>query len=92
MGTPVWSLVAKPLSCEECALERHIIRLTYWCGVVCVVLALVARVLDPLGITPGLISQKLQSVGYNTFLDGAFISFTAEIATFIYASAKTRSN
>jgi len=92
MVTPVLSLVANPLSCEECALERRIIRFTYWCGIVCVVLALVARVLDPLGITLSLISQKLYSVGYNTFLDGAFISFTAEIATFIYAGAKIRSN
>jgi len=62
--------------------------LTYWFGVVCVVLAVVARVLDPLGITPGLVSQKLQNVGYNTFLDGAFLSFAAEIATFVYLWGK----
>ncbi len=65
-------------------MEKHIIRWSYWLGIVSVVLAFVTRALNVLGVVT-LFRGRGNAIGYHTFLDGALLFFVATIATSSYA-------
>jgi hypothetical protein len=65
-------------------MEKHIIQWGYWLGVVCVVLALVTRALNVLGVVSVVVGRG-NPIGYRSFLDGALLFFVAAIATSSYA-------
>ena len=65
-------------------MEKHIIQWSYWLGVVCVVLALVTRALNVLGVA-SLVLGRGNPIGYRSFLDGALLFFLTAIATASYA-------
>lgn len=70
-------------------MEKQIILWSYWLGVVCVVVALVTRALNVLGVLGTLIAGRGAPIGYRSFFDGALLFFLAAIATSSYAWFKS---
>jgi len=72
-------------------MKKHIIRYSYWLGVLGVLLALLTRVLNILGVS---LAQILLSrgapIGYRTFLDGSQMFFLMAIATTGYVWFKSQ--
>ena len=65
-------------------MKKHIIQYSYWLGVVSLLLALVTRGLNILGISLGNIATRGNSIGYHSFLDGSLLFFLTAIATASY--------
>jgi hypothetical protein len=70
-------------------MEKHIIRWSYWLGVVCVALALITRALNVLGVAYNVIPGRGNPIGYHSFVDGALLFFVAAIATSSYGWFKS---
>ena len=49
-------------------MEKRIISWSYWLGIACVFGSFATRVLDLMHVRANLISPKLESVGYHSFL------------------------
>jgi hypothetical protein len=62
-------------------MEKHIMRWSYWLGVVCVVLAVVTRFLNTLGLPPMLLQTRGNGISYRSFVDGALLFLITSIAT-----------
>jgi hypothetical protein len=62
-------------------MEKHIMRWSYWLGVICVVLAVVTRILNSLGMSTVLLQTKGDSISFRTFVDGALLFLITSIAT-----------
>ena len=62
-------------------MEKHIMRWSYWLGMVCVVLAVLTRFLNTLGLPPILLQTRGNSISYRSFVDGALLFLIASIAT-----------
>jgi hypothetical protein len=75
---------------QEDAMEKHIITYSYWLGVLSVLLALLTRGLNILGVSLATISTRGNSIGYRTFLDGAQLFFLTAIATASYVWFKAQ--
>jgi hypothetical protein len=72
-------------------MEKHIIRYSYWLGVLSVLLALLMRVFNILGLwSLAVISTRGASIGYRTFLNGAVLFFLTAIATASYVWFKSQ--
>ena len=69
-------------------MEKYIIRVSYWLGILCVVLAFLARAINFLGPDSLHFYNQGNPVGYHSFLDGAVLFFLTAIATASYASRK----
>lgn len=67
-------------------MEKYIIKVTYWLGVLCVGLAFLARGINFLGPDSLHFYNKGNPVGYHSFLDGAVLFFLTTIATRSYVS------
>lgn len=67
-------------------MEKYIIRVSYWLGVLSVVLAFLARAANILGPDALHFYTKGNPVGYNSFLAGAVLFFLTAIATESYVS------
>ena len=72
------------------AMKKYIIMWSYRLGFACVVLALVTRGLNALGLSVAEVSTRGNSIGYRSFLDGAFLFFLTAIATANYAWFKSQ--
>jgi len=70
-------------------MEKHIIRWSYWLGILSVVLAFITRALNVFGVTLA-IQGRGNPIAYHTFLYAAFLFFAATIATSSYASFKSQ--
>jgi len=66
-------------------MEKHVIKWSYWLGVVCAVVALVTRALNVLGIPANLVAGRGNPIAYRSFFDGALLFFVTAIATASYA-------
>lgn len=66
-------------------MEKVIAKASYWLGVICVMLAFLARALNVLGSDALHFMGKGNSVGYRSFLDGALLLFIITIATGAYS-------
>ena len=71
-------------------MKKHIIRYSFWLGVLSVLLALLMRALNILGVPLANITTKGNAIGYRTFLDGAQLFFLTAIATASYVWFKAQ--
>ena len=62
-------------------MEKQIMRSSYWLGVACVVLAVVTRILNILGLSTVLLQTRGNPISYRTFVDGASLLLITSIAT-----------
>jgi hypothetical protein len=71
-------------------MEKNIAQVTYWLGIACLIVALVWRALNALGLwVPMQVSQG-QTVYYMSFYKGSLLFFVAAIATTCYAWFKAQ--
>jgi hypothetical protein len=71
-------------------MKKHIIRYSFWMGVLSVLLALLMRALNILGVPLANITTRGNAIGYRTFLDGAQLFFLTAIATASYVWFKSQ--
>ena len=71
-------------------MKQHIIRYSYWLGVLSVLLALLLRGLDILGVSLATIPTRGTAIGYRTFLDSSQLFFLTAIATASYVWFKSQ--
>jgi hypothetical protein len=71
-------------------MKKHIIRYSFWLGVLSVLLALLMRALNMLGVPLANITTRVNAIGYRTFLDGAQLFFLTAIATASYVWFKAQ--
>jgi hypothetical protein len=71
-------------------MEKHIIRYSYWLGVLSVLLALLTRALNILGLSIGTISTRGNLIDYRSFLNGSVLFFLTAIATASYVWFKSQ--
>ena len=62
-------------------MEKHIMWWSYWLGVVCVVLAIVTRFLNTLGLPTMLLQTRGNPISPRSFVDGALLFLITSIAT-----------
>lgn len=62
-------------------MEKHILRWSYWLGVICVALAIVARILNMTGLSTILIPTRGNPVSFRSFVDGSIILLLTSIAS-----------
>ncbi len=66
-------------------MEKLIIKVSYWLGVLFLLLALLARALNILGPDSLRFAGKGAPVSYHSFLEAAVVFYLTAIATGIYA-------
>jgi hypothetical protein len=66
-------------------LQKHIIKWSFWLGVLALVLALASRAIDLVNPDIDVIPTKGDSIGFNAFMHGAFRFFAATVAATCYA-------
>jgi hypothetical protein len=71
-------------------MEKHIIRYSYWLGVLSVLLALLTRALNILGLSIATIPTRGGSIDYRSYLDGSVLFFLTAIATASYVWFKSQ--
>jgi uncharacterized membrane protein YhaH (DUF805 family) len=59
----------------------QIMRWSYWLGIICVVLAVVTRILNALGTPTVLLQTRGNSISFRSFVDGALLFLLTSIAT-----------
>jgi hypothetical protein len=62
-------------------MEKQILRLSYWLGVICVALAVVARILNMAGLSATLIPTRGNAISFRSFVDGAILFLLTAIAS-----------
>jgi hypothetical protein len=62
-------------------MEKHIMRWSYWLGVICVALAVLTRLLNTVGLSTTLLQTRGDSISFRTFVDGALLFLMTSIAT-----------
>jgi hypothetical protein len=62
-------------------MEKHIMRWSYWLGVACVALAIVARILNAFGLPVTIMETRGNSISFATFLQGAILFLITSIAS-----------
>jgi hypothetical protein len=62
-------------------MEKQIMHWSYWLGVACVVLAVVTRILNTLGVSTILLQTRGDPISFRTFADGALLFLITSIAT-----------
>lgn len=77
--------VQRPMEWRK-PMEKHVVRWSYWIGVACGIVALIWRGLVALG-GPERFIYGDRAVGYEGFLNGAFLFLLIATATASYASA-----
>lgn len=73
-------------------MEKHIMRVSYWLGVVCVVLAVVARICNVFGMPVVILHTKGNSISVQSFVDAAFLFLATAIATAGFVWFQRRNN
>ena len=66
-------------------LVKQIARVTYWLAILCLVLALVSRLINALGYEAIHFTTRGHPVDYHSFLDGALLFLFASMASSLYA-------
>jgi hypothetical protein len=62
-------------------MEKILIKVSYWLGVVCIALALLSKALNALGVNFLQFMTRGNDVGYHSFVLGAVLFFLMAIAT-----------
>ncbi len=71
-------------------MEKYILRVSYWLGVVCAVLCLITRFFNSLGFEFTRLATRGNSIDFHSFLDGALLFLFVAIASAGYASFRSR--
>lgn len=71
-------------------MEKHILRWSYWLGIVSLVIAAVWKAFNALGLTLPMLFTKDQTIFYLTFYKASLLLFVAAIATANYGSSKSQ--
>ena len=71
-------------------MEKSILTISYWLGVLCTVLAVAMRVLNMLGVSFYEVMTRGNPIAFRTFLNGAMLFFLAAIASAGYSWHKSR--
>ena len=71
-------------------MEKHILRWSYWLGIVSLVIAAVWKALSALGLRLPMLFTKDQTIFYLTFYKASLLLLVAAIATASYASSKSQ--
>lgn len=71
-------------------MEKYILKVSYWLGIVCVVLALIARVSSSLGYEMVTLNTRGHGIDYHSLLDAALLFLFVAIASAGYALIKSR--
>ncbi|MFZ0520723.1 MAG: hypothetical protein WAL95_06845 [Candidatus Acidiferrales bacterium] len=71
-------------------MEKYILKVSYWVGVVCAVLAIVARVSSSLGFEMVTLNTRGHAIDYHSLLDAALLFLFVAMASAGYASFKSR--
>lgn len=69
-------------------MEKHILKFSYWLGVISLLCALIFRFVNIIYPADDVIQTMGEPVGYNAFLHGAFLFFAASVASALYARSK----
>jgi hypothetical protein len=62
-------------------MEKLLINVSYWLGVVCIALAMLSKALNALGVNFLQFMTRGNDVGYHSFVLGAVLFFLMAIAT-----------
>lgn len=62
-------------------MEKLLIKLSYWLGVVCIALAVLSKGLNAIGVNFAQFTTRGNEIGYRTFLAGAILFLIMAIAT-----------
>jgi hypothetical protein len=71
-------------------MEKHILRWSYWLGIASLVIAVVWRALNALGLGSGMLLLRGQYVFSMTVYKASLLLFVAAIATVNYGSSKSQ--
>ena len=69
-------------------MEKRIVTWSYWLGMLSVLMALVLRFLNMLGLVRTTIIEQGRTLWYMSFYKGALLFFLVAIATASYASVR----
>ena len=69
-------------------VEKQIVTVSYWLGLLSSLIALVLRALSLFGVAPSPVVQQGRTIWYNSFFKGALLFFVMAIATKSYASLR----
>jgi hypothetical protein len=62
-------------------MEKHILRWSYWLGMIWVVLAVVMRILNMFGFSATLLETRGNGLSYHSFVDMGVLMLLTSIAT-----------
>lgn len=71
-------------------MEKYILKVSYWVGVICAVLAIVTRVASSLGFEMLTLNTRGHAIDYHSLLDAALLFLFIAMASEGYASFKAR--
>ena len=71
-------------------MEKYILKVSYWVGVVCAVLAIIARVSSSMGFEMIALRTRDHAIDYHSLLDAALLFLFIAMASAGYASFKSR--
>jgi hypothetical protein len=71
-------------------MEKHILRWSYWLGIVSLIIAAVWKAFSAFGLTLPMLFTKDQSIFYLTFYKASLLLLLAAIATASYGSLKSQ--
>jgi hypothetical protein len=71
-------------------MEKILIKVGYWLGVVCVALAMLSKALNAIGVNFAQFTTRGNEIGYRSFVVGAGIFFLLAIATESYDAFNKR--
>jgi hypothetical protein len=75
---------------QEGTMEKYILMVSYWLGILCAVAAIVMRVSSSLGYEMVTLNTRGHAIDYHSLLDAALLFLFVAIASAGYASLKSR--
>jgi hypothetical protein len=75
---------------QETIMEKRIAQVSYWLGVVCLLIAVIWRIVAAFGRFDSLMVVPGHNIRYMSFFDGSILFFVATLATVSYAWLKAR--
>ncbi|MGA8224392.1 MAG: hypothetical protein WB780_22290 [Candidatus Acidiferrales bacterium] len=69
-------------------MEKILSRLSFWLCCVCAVFAIISRVLNAWGLPSSFLLERVNPIGYHSFMDGVLLFTMISIATACFAYVK----
>jgi hypothetical protein len=70
-------------------MEKQVVTVSYWLGLLCSLIAFGLRLLNTFGIMTPIAFKPGQTISYMSFFNGALMFFVIAIATASYASVRS---